>query len=438
MHEGVILIELNEVNFDYVGRYCSQGKLPALAKLITQHGVIETRSESRYEEIEPWIQWVTAHTGKTYAEHGIFRLGDVIDRQVVQIWEVLEAAGKKVGAISPMNAVNRCTNPAFFVPDPWTPGTVIGSVLLRKLHAAIAQTVNDNAEARMSPESIFWLSVGVARFARVRHYRYYARMLRNALRGRSWSKALLLDLLLADAYLRLLDANNPDFSSLFLNAAAHIQHHYMFNSHVYEGDRSNPAWYIDPDADPVFEAYDLYDRIIAEVQRCHPRKRLMLATGLHQDPHPKTTYYWRLSDHAGFLQRQGIDFSSIEPRMSRDFVVRCTTETEARLAEQTLSTMVSDDGTALFEIDNRGCDLFVMLVWAREIDNDFMFFANGRPRHGFRSEVTFVAIKNGHHNGTGYLIDSRRSRQVKAQIPLSQMPTLICDSFGLNWDILNS
>ena len=29
-----------------------------------------TRAEEDYEKLEPWIQWVTAHTGKTFAEVG--------------------------------------------------------------------------------------------------------------------------------------------------------------------------------------------------------------------------------------------------------------------------------------------------------------------------------------------------------------------------------
>ena len=32
----------------------------------------------------------------------------------------------------------------------------------------------------------------------------------------------------------------PDFSNLFLNSGAHIQHHYLFNSKAYVGDIKNP------------------------------------------------------------------------------------------------------------------------------------------------------------------------------------------------------
>ena len=159
----VLLLELNEINFDHVRAFVADGKLPALGALIAKHGVGETISEAAYAQWEPWIQWVTAHSGKSLAEHGIFRLGDVTQHpDLPQIWEVLEAQGVKVGAVSPMNANNRCRNAAFFVPDPWTSTEVTGSGTMRRLYGSIAQAVNDNATARVGAGSIVNLAAGLA------------------------------------------------------------------------------------------------------------------------------------------------------------------------------------------------------------------------------------------------------------------------------------
>src|SRR5688572_18446027 len=105
MTQPLYLIELNEISFDFVNHYSKAGHLPHLSKLIQQHGVSTTVSESVYEHIEPWIQWVSAHTGKRFDEHRVFRLGDIIHSDVQQIWEILERKGITVGAVSPMNAV---------------------------------------------------------------------------------------------------------------------------------------------------------------------------------------------------------------------------------------------------------------------------------------------------------------------------------------------
>src|SRR4051794_9556157 len=160
MTRPVLLLELNEVNFEFVQRYGSE-QLPTLGALIERHGLSRTTSENRYEHLEPWIQWVTAHTGKSFAEHGVFRLGDIVQRDIPQIWEELEAHGLRVGAISPMNAKHRLRDPAFFVPDPWTNTRVTASPTLARLHGALSQVVNENASGRLTMASMLALLRGL-------------------------------------------------------------------------------------------------------------------------------------------------------------------------------------------------------------------------------------------------------------------------------------
>lgn len=433
MPTPVLLLELNEVNFDHVRSYAALGKLPVLRELIEEHGVVETTSERSYEELEPWIQWVTAHTGKTLSEHRVYRLGDIIHHDIDQIWEVLERQGLKVGAISPMNAKNRCRNAAFFVPDPWTPTGVTASATLKGLYQAIVQAVNDNAQARLTPGSAARLLAGLGAYARSANYGTYAGLAVSAIRRRPWTKAIILDQLLADVFVSEVRRSKVDFASLFLNAAAHIQHHYMFNSKVYEGPHTNPAWYIPEDADPVLDVYAVYDRIVGQVRRAFPSARLLLATGLHQDPHPEVTFYWRLKDHARFLSEAGVPFQRVEPRMSRDFAVYCADQVEAQRAASRLSEVKAGDGTPLFEIDNRGTDLFVMLVWPHDIPDDFEYRIGNRSYRGLREAVAFVAIKNGEHNGIGYLIDTGTPFHGGRRMPLSEMPNRIATACGARW-----
>jgi hypothetical protein len=156
---ALIFLALNEVNFEYVRRYVARGHLPAFARLLARLDLAETVSENRYELLEPWIQWVTAHTGLTFAEHRVMRLGDIVHSPVEQIWEKLEAAGLSVAAVSPINAANRTRRSPFFVPDPWTRTPVSGGWTLHRLHAALAQAVGDNAQQRVTASSLS--SVGV-------------------------------------------------------------------------------------------------------------------------------------------------------------------------------------------------------------------------------------------------------------------------------------
>ena len=51
----LLLIELNEINFDAVQHFAARGQLPTFAALLGRHGLSETQSETVYENIEPWI-----------------------------------------------------------------------------------------------------------------------------------------------------------------------------------------------------------------------------------------------------------------------------------------------------------------------------------------------------------------------------------------------
>jgi len=433
----IFLLELNEINFDFVKRYGDKGELPNLTSLIEKHGLIETDSEQRYDELEPWIQWVTAHSGKSFAEHGVFRLGDIVQTELVQIWEFLEAHGLKVGAMSPMNAANRTEDAAFFVSDPWTNTKNSGNFLIMRLADAISQAVNDNAQARISAQSAFWLGMSLVRYSRAKNFPAYGRIVSKIMGRKSWAKALLLEELLVDVTLTETRRTGVDFVSLFLNAGAHIQHHYMFNATVYNGIERNPEWLVRSSDDPILDVYTQYDRAVGRIRATLPQFRLIIATGLHQDPYPTTLYYWRLKDHDSFLRRIGVDFIAVEPRMSRDFLIQCNSVAQAVAAQEVLEKVVASDGIRLFEVDRRNDSLFVMLTYPRDIADNLLFSITGKTLGKLKPHTVFVAIKNGEHNGVGYLIDTdgiaEKENDANKRFELKRLPARIAAGFGLDW-----
>jgi hypothetical protein len=265
----------------------------------------------------------------------------------------------------------------------------------------------------------------------VANYGRYASLAAQAI-SRPWKRALTLDLLLSDVFINQVQRTRPHFASLFLNAGAHIQHHYMFSAQCYSGAQRNPAWYAPQGADPVLEAYEIYDAILGAVRSAFPQARVMLATGLQQVPHPEVTYYWRLRDHAAFLRSVGVQFVDVQPRMSRDFLITCASPEQAQRAAERLQQAVAADGRTLFEVDNRGADLFVMLVYPGDIGADFRFRIGADEHANLREQVAFVAIKNGEHNGIGYFLDSGAARgATSAQFPLTDMPGRIMRALGV-------
>jgi hypothetical protein len=400
----LIFLELNEVNFDLVKRYLSKfpGRFLGFNKLMANKG-IHTTSEIAYEELEPWIQWASVHTGKSYTEHKLFRLGDVVGSQVPQFFEQLEMAGVSVGGISPMNAENRLKTPSYFIPDPWTKTAPDNSWWSRQLGSAITQVVNDNAQSKITKKSALCILLGLIRFAKFRHYPLYIKLAAQSI-GASWRRALVLDLFLHDLHSSLFKSKNPQFSTLFLNAGAHIQHHYFHNSSFISSESGfkNPDWYVSPKFDPFSEMMEIYDHIIEDYLDKGDYE-LIVATGLSQCPYDRIKYYYRLKDHAAFLKKIGINFLEIHPRMTRDFLVTFASIDDAIKAQKILKVLrVEEKSKPLFaEIENRGDQLFVSLTYPDEIvETDTVKF--GPIKIEILQEVTFVAIKNGMHQSKGF------------------------------------
>ena len=399
--KNIVLLELNEINFDAVSFYIERGKcFPGFKRLI-EKGIVITEAESKYENLEPWVQWPSVHTGKTFEEHSVFRLGDFVNSSDEQFFEKVESAGFSVGAVSPMNASNKLKNPAYFIPDPWTKTPCDGSFFSKSITDAIVQAVNDNSQSKLTFKTIF--NLGLAFVALVKPTRYIP-MVKYAIKtlGKPWRKALFLDMLLYEIHKTLFKRKNPNFSTLFLNAGAHIQHHYFFNSsYVDSPELKNPTWYIGKDDDPFLEMLKVYDGMLLDLLEL-PNMEIIVATGLSQKPYEQLKFYYRLKDHASFLKKVGIEFTDVVPRMTRDFLVSFDNEEQALEAEQYLSKILVNYEVKLFEeIDNRGKDIFVVLTYPAEItDKTFISFSGEKLQ--LLDLVTFVAIKNGEHQSKGF------------------------------------
>lgn len=400
----LIFLELNELNFDVVARYIEKfpGRFNSIERLMAcVH--IRTIAETKYEQLEPWIQWVSIHTGLPFAEHGVFRLGDIVNAKATQFFEELENQGFSVGSVSAMNAENRLKKPAYFIPDPWTNTASDGGFWGKALSQAVAQAVNDNSQSKITFKTAFTLLLGLFRFAKLRHYTLYFKLAWGAGRAK-WRKALFLDLFLHDIHLGLRALSLPNFSALFLNAGAHIQHHYFFSSFLIKKDSSlrNPSWYISDSHDPFEDMLEIYDVIIGEYLSLKDAD-VMIVTGLSQKPYDRIKYYYRLKKHSDFLRSVNIEYRNVIPRMTRDFLIEFDSHEQAAAAEEKLSRMcVVSDGIRLFgEIDNRGTSLFVTLTYPNNINEETKIWVDELTFY-ISPFTSFVAIKNGMHQAEGF------------------------------------
>tara|TARA_B100001093_G_C26855155_1_gene1027054 strand:+ start:3891 stop:5183 length:1293 start_codon:yes stop_codon:yes gene_type:complete len=403
-NKSLILLELNEVSLKYVERYIQQGKLKNFKKLIKEFGISETHSEKKYENLEPWIQWVTVHTGKSFYEHNIFRLGDR-NKNLNNIWDELDKNNINSCLISPMNVFNPNLENSIFIPDPWVNTHSSKGFFIKALHKSISSMVNDNAKQKFKIKDLILFTAAIVRFTDIRKYGKLFYLFFTSF-DKPWRKAIFLDLILSNVFLSVYDKKKYLFGSIFLNAAAHIQHHYFYSSDVYDGNQRNPSWYCSKKHDPLFEIYKLYDEILEDFFKKYKESRIILATGLSQEPTQKSKFYWRLKNHQKFLREIGITFQKVEPRMSRDFLVSFDDELTCSNAEKIFISLELKNSN-FFEVDNRGKSLFVTLTYHQNISkDDVLTNIDKKLIYPIFKNVSLVALKNGHHNQTGYYLDN--------------------------------
>lgn len=419
--EKLLFLQLNELNMDIIKNYVkdSNKKFLGFQKLFSLKD-FSFSCEEKYEELEPWIQWVSINTGKRFKEHKIFRLGDIINSDIKQIYEIVEENNYRVGCLSPMNTANKLKNPEYFIPDPWTDTKPDPSFFSRIIHDVLTQTVNDNAVGKIKTSSLLKLAVIFFYFARLINISTYLRLVVKSFSGK-WNKALFLDLLLSDIHIKLAKKKNIDFSTVFLNGFAHIQHHYFNASSFSKSTSTLPAWYIKEDEDPISDAIEIYDRILHQHFEVFPDYKFIVCTGLTQKPYLNPVYYYRPIDHEAFLDALSIKYKKVSPRMTRDFLLEFNNMEEQKDCLFKLDNLMDANGLNVFDIDIRDSSLFVTLSYPHQINKDTIFIYQGKSLNLFK-HVAFVALKSGEHMNKAFaflsdefdsnIFDSKESNNV--------------------------
>ncbi len=454
MTQPLIFLQLNELNFDYIDHYIARGELPSFGRLFERHGYCQTTSESEHHLANPWIQWPTVHTGLDYADHQVFRLGDIVKTKHRLIYETLEDHGLTVAAIGAFNAANNTKRSPFFIPDPWTKTPANGPASLLRINRALQQVTDDYASGKISLQSLIDLAVGALDNARLNNWFAYARESLRYFSGKTWYRAIVCDRLLCDAFLTQWSRFRPDFATLFLNGGAHLQHHYLYSSSAYSGPRKNPEWHVPASCDPLLDILKTYDTFLADLLTLSERQgvRLMIASALHQNPHERETFYYRLNDQQTLLERIGLKFRRQYNLMTEDFVIAFDSVNEAAAAERVLAAVETEGrndvfyletadraertertSAQIFHIENRGSDVYVQLKpTAKSVPAGMSVRSGSVVIKDFDKLVSMAQYKNTHHHGVGYYCDTGLAKQeLPGAFPLRDIFAIVLRAFSL-------
>ncbi|MCF7852932.1 MAG: hypothetical protein K9M07_06805 [Simkaniaceae bacterium] len=401
----VLLLELNEFNPDLLKEASNILGLKNIQKMLS---MVETKTftDDTYESdfLEPWVQWVSVHTGKPSSEHQIKHLGDVPHLTTKQLWEALSGKGVTSGIWGAMNASLNSTEQAlFFLPDPWTASENAHPKELQPLLDALRLGCKNYL-------NLSWKRKGnlVGRLIRFLHSRHLLglvikeipHVLRTALRfkGEAFAFISLFDLLSTRLFLKMKDEVRPDFSLLFLNSIAHLQHHhwkgfdYQNNPRLIYGLR-----YLDRMLEAIFDGMGSDDMII-------------VTNALSQKNTNEETPWilYRQIDQASFLKTAHIVFDRVESHMTHDAHIFFARPEECLRAKKILEE-ATIEGEKLFLIEYYPQDplkLFYRIVFTDKVEKESAIKINGLS---FRFFDLFKAIvrRTGKHIPHGVIYCNR-------------------------------
>jgi hypothetical protein len=238
----LLLIELNEFSVELLQRGLRELPLPNIGRMLAMRPG-RTYADDRIEHhgLDPWVQWVCVHTGQPSSRHGVIHLGDTPAKlDCLQLWEALSAGGISSGIWGAMNSKRgNAGNCMFFLPDPWTFSEPAFPDRLNDLLALpryYSRNYLDVSVWRFFGNALRLCRYALGSGALLRLSGLIPLMLRGLANNGVNNQLLfsLFDLFSATLFVAKREQASPQFSLIFLNSIAHIQHH-RWN----EGERLN-------------------------------------------------------------------------------------------------------------------------------------------------------------------------------------------------------
>ena len=321
----VLLLEFNEISWAVVDKLVAEngaGYLPNFARL-RSHGACATQvAEERPPHLDPWITWVTVHTGVPQEVHR----ASVLEQEAATIgarrsWEHAIAAGLKVGIFGSIGAYPPLPVDGFMVPGPFAPGPETFPPSLEPVQKInrLGTLVQNKTGARLGVGELARLAFQLPAHGLkpATMFAIGAQLLRERLNpALRWRRPALQPLVNFDVFARLYRRHQPAFATWHTNHAAHFMHHYWraWDDSTFRA-KSPPAerkLY----GDAVPRGYRLCDRLLGRfIKLVGPQGVLVVASSMGQKPYQSERYQEgkfivRIRDIERFLDligRDGID-----------------------------------------------------------------------------------------------------------------------------------
>lgn len=437
----VLLLEFNELSPDLMNRFMAEGHLPNFKRFHDESHVFITEATERGWELNPWVQWVTVHSGLDYRAHGIIELDEGDKLKAKRIWDIVSEAGLKVCVCGSMNVAYQTPPNGVIMPDPWSTKVAPHPSSLMPFFRFVQKQVMGHTQNQTGLSAADYAAF--LRFM-VTHGLSFStaaavvmQLLSEPFGERRWKRAALLDRLQFDVFRWYYRRIRPHFASFFANSTAHYQHFYWREMQpelfkVKPTEQKRAAY-----ERAILYGYQKMDELVARfLKLVEPDTIVVFATALSQQPcliyedqGGKVMYRPRTFEKL-MCFAQVTEPHTVAPVMAEVFNVHLESETDAARVEEKLRTLrvagqpamhVQRKGTVL----NAKCQVHTSLpadtVLSREGDAQTVPF--------FELFYQMEDLKSGMHHPDGMLwirLPEKRSAVHESKVPLASVaPTIL-------------
>jgi predicted AlkP superfamily phosphohydrolase/phosphomutase len=446
--QKVILLEFNELTPSLLHQFIQQGELPNFERFYRESIVYTTDAEETGETLNPWIQWVTVHSGLSYEEHGVFELNEGHKLTKPCVWDLLSSEGYRVWVCGSMNVKYDVPLNGHVLPDPWTvnvqpyPAEAKLDAYFRFVQTQVQEHTNDSTA--LTPGDYarflkFMVSHGLSAHTTASIMK---QLTKEKVGEGKWKRAVILDKLQFDVFRAIYAAEKPNFSTFFLNSTAHMQHAYWrhmdpepFTLKPTEEEQENYG-------DAVLFGYKEMDGLLGRFMKLAGNDTtLVFSTALGQQPclsYEETggKRFFRPRDFERFLTFAGVTMPhKCSPVMSEQFHVYLTNDADMELAERRLLGLKVDgrplmkthreDGHAIFA----GASIFDEIPAEATLTSE-----DGRTTKFFDLFYQSETVKSGMHHPDGALwirTPEREHHEYEDRVSLRAVAPTLLRMFGV-------
>ncbi|MEO0501386.1 MAG: hypothetical protein AAF205_12670 [Pseudomonadota bacterium] len=418
----IIVMEMNELCPPLLEKWMADGSLPNFRAMHAESQIFETEADVETQnELEPWIQWYSVHTGLAYDQHGVFNLTDGKRAGHDDIFHALIAAGRTVANFSSMNARPFDAEGSVFLGDPWSEDGDAVPAELNIYNRFVSHNVREysNSEAGLGAKDYAdFLSFMMRRGLSAKTVADIVRQLASErLKGGhlSYRRVAILDRLQFDLFRHYYQDRKPDFATFFLNSTAHLQHSYWrhmeperFEAKPDETERGKYA-------DAVKFGYQAMDELVGRFRQMARARGALLVfqTALSQQPFLKQEgtggqNFYRLRKADAFFTRLGLNQIATEPTMTHQYMLSFADNDARDRAIARLKALVLADGRRVFGVGPaKGAEAALYTgaqIWEKVADDLTYIDDTDGSTHRFADDFYRIdAIKSGGHHPIGCL-----------------------------------